>query len=61
MLLTLHSLLPCAIEMTFAVGVLSIPGAFYSMGLAGGLVSVVGWGALNTCAFLSYFPSLAVD
>lgn len=33
----------------FATGVLSIPSAMYSLGALGGALSVIGWGALNTC------------
>lgn len=33
----------------FATGVLSVPTAMYSLGSVGGALSVVGWGALNTC------------
>jgi hypothetical protein len=32
----------------FATGVLSIPTAMYSLGVVGGTLSVIGWGALNT-------------
>lgn len=31
---------------------LSIPGAMYGLGAIGGSLSVIGWGALNTCEFL---------
>lgn len=33
----------------FATGILSIPNAMYSLGALGGALSVIGWGALNTC------------
>jgi len=36
----------------FATGVLGIPSALYSLGALPGALSVVGWGALNTCEFL---------
>jgi len=35
----------------FATGVLGIPSALYSLGALPGALSVVGWGALNTCEF----------
>jgi hypothetical protein len=37
----------------FATGVLSIPTAMFGLGAVGGSLSVIGWGALNTCRFRS--------
>ena len=37
------------LKILFATGVLSIPTAMYSLGSVGGALSVIGWGALNTC------------
>lgn len=36
------------LKLIFAVGVLSIPSAMYSLGAVGGALSVIGWQALNT-------------
>lgn len=38
-------------QVIFATGVLSIPTAMFSLGAVGGALSVVGWGALNTCEY----------
>ncbi|RDW63845.1 hypothetical protein BP5796_10347 [Coleophoma crateriformis] len=38
------------LKVQFALGVLSIPTAMYSLGALGGALSVIGWGALNTYA-----------
>lgn len=40
------------LKVIFATGVLSIPTAMYGLGAVGGSLSVIGWGALNTCASL---------
>lgn len=37
------------LKVIFATGVLSIPSSMYSLGAIGGALSVIGWGALNTC------------
>ncbi len=37
------------LKIQIATGVLGIPGAFGSLGAVGGVLSVVGWQALNTC------------
>ena len=37
------------LKVQIATGVLGIPGAFGSLGAVGGVLSVVGWQALNTC------------
>ncbi len=36
------------LKIIFAVGVLSIPQAMYSLGAVGGSLNVIGWGAFNT-------------
>jgi len=35
-------------KMTFAAGVLSIPGALYTLGAVAGAIFIAFWGALNT-------------
>lgn len=41
------------LKMTFAAGVLSIPGALYNLGAVAGAIFIVFWGVLNTyCAVL---------
>lgn len=42
------------LKVIFATGVLSIPTAMYGLGAVGGALSVVGWGALNTCMFVCF-------
>lgn len=37
------------LKVIFATGVLSIPTAMFNLGALGGALSVIGWGALNTC------------
>jgi hypothetical protein len=37
------------LKIQFAMSILSVPGALATLGAIGGAVSIVGWGALNTC------------
>lgn len=37
----------CKIQ--FAMSILSVPSALATLGAVGGALSIVGWGALNTC------------
>jgi hypothetical protein len=49
------------LKIIFATGVLSIPTAMYGLGAVGGAMSVVGWGLLNTCKFLSHIYRCFLD
>lgn len=46
------------LKIQFAMSILAVPGALATLGAVGGALSIVGWGALNTCWFPS--SSLAV-
>lgn len=37
------------LKIQFAMSILSVPGALATLGAVGGALSIVGWGALNTC------------
>lgn len=37
------------LKIQFAMSILAVPGALATLGAVGGALSIVGWGALNTC------------
>lgn len=41
------------VKIQFAMSILSVPASLATLGAVGGSLSIVGWGALNTCMSIS--------
>lgn len=52
--ITWQRLIIILLKVQVATGVLSIPGAFVSLGAVPGAICVVGWQAINTCEFCMF-------